>query len=151
MTADIEERLKLNTAVSALMELYNEIARLEADVAEGPMRPVLLEAIETLVLLLAPFAPHVCEEMWMRLGRRFSVVNRNWPVADAEVAQEDSVEMPVQVNGKVRGHIKVPRGATEEQVRRAALEEPKVKANLDGKQVAKVVVVPGRMVSVVVR
>jgi leucyl-tRNA synthetase len=151
VTADIEERLKLNTAVAALMELYNEVARLEADVAEGPMRPVLLEAIETLVLLLAPFAPHVCEEMWMRLGRRFSVVNRNWPVADPEIAQEDSVEMPVQVNGKVRGHIRVPRGATEEHVRRAALEEPKVKANLDGKQVKKVVVVPGRMVSVVVR
>ncbi len=151
VTADIEERLKLNTAVSALMELYNEIARLESDVAEGPMRPVLLEALETLVLLLSPFAPHACEEMWMRLGRRFSVVNRNWPVADPEVAREESVEMPVQVNGKVRGHIRVPPGTSEEDVRRAALDEPRVKANLDGKQVAKVVVVPGRMVSVVVR
>jgi leucyl-tRNA synthetase len=151
VTSDIEERLKLNTAVAALNELYNEVARVEADVAEGPMRPVLQEAIETLVLLLSPFAPHVCEEMWMRLGRRFSIVDRNWPVADPSVAREESVELPVQVNGKVRGHITVARGADEETLRRAALDEPRVKAHLDGKQVAKVVVVPDRMVSVVIR
>jgi leucyl-tRNA synthetase len=151
VTTDIEERLKLNTAVSAMMELYNDIARLEPEVAEGPMRPVLLEAIETLVLLLSPFAPHICEEMWMGLGRRSSVVNRNWPVGDPEVAREDSVELPVQVNGKVRGHIIVARSATDDHVRDAALGEPKVKALLDGKQIARVVVVPGRMVSVVVR
>jgi leucyl-tRNA synthetase len=148
---DVEHRLKLNTAVSALMELVNEIYRLEPEVAAGPMRPVFQEALETLVLLLAPFAPHVCEELWMRLGRRFSISDRNWPVADPALAQEDVVELAVQVNGKVRGHITMPRDAKEEDVKKRALEEPKVKELLDGKQIAKLVVVPGRLVSVVLR
>jgi leucyl-tRNA synthetase len=151
VTEDVEERMKLNTAVSALHELVNEIYRVEADVSEGPSRPVLREALETLVLLLSPFAPHVCEEMWMRLGRRFPLVDRNWPVADAAAAYEDAVELAVQVNGKVRGRITVPREASEDLVRRTALEDPKVREHLAEREVAKVVVVPGRLVSVVAR
>jgi leucyl-tRNA synthetase len=151
VTTDVEERLKLNTAVSALMELYNEIARVEPQVAEGPMRPVLLESVETLILLLSPFAPHLCEELWMRLGRRFSIVDRNWPVANAELAREDEVELAVQVNGKVRAKITVAAGASEETIRAAALAEAKVKELLAGRQVAKCVVVPSRLVSLVVR
>jgi leucyl-tRNA synthetase len=150
VTDDIEERLKLNTAVAALMELYNEIARLEPKVGEGPMRPVLREAIETLVLLLAPFAPHACEEMWMRLGRRFSIVDRNWPVADRELAQQDLVELAVQLNGRVRARITLPAGAGEEQSRERALADPKVRELIAGRQLVKAVVVPGRLVSLVV-
>ncbi len=151
VTTDVEERLKLNTAVSALMELYNEIARVEPKVAEGPMRPVLLEAVETLILLLSPFAPHVCEELWMRLGRRFSIVDRNWPVANADLCREDEIELAVQVNGKVRGKITVAAGAAEELIRERALAEPKVKELLAGKQLLKCVVVPARLVSLVVK
>jgi leucyl-tRNA synthetase len=150
VTDDIDGRMKLNTAVAALMELVNEIYRLEPEVASG-CRPVLQEALETLVLLLAPFAPHACEEMWMRLGRRSSVVNRNWPVADAGVAREDLIEVPVQINGKVRARIMVAQGASEEDLRKAALDDPKVKDLLAGKEIVKVMVVPGRLVSVVVR
>jgi leucyl-tRNA synthetase len=102
-------------------------------------------------MLLAPFAPHVCEEMWMRLGRRFTIVDRKWPIADPAVAREDAVELAVQVNGKVRGRITMPRGASEEAVKRAALEDPKVREHLAEKEIAKVVVVPGRLVSVVAR
>ncbi len=151
VTEDIEDRIQLNTAVAALMELYNEISRVEAEVAAGPARPVLQEAIETVVLLLSPFTPHVCEEMWERIGRRRFVVDRPWPVADAAVAREEAVELAVQVNGKVRGHVTVPAGTSEEEIKRRALEEPRVKEHLAGKALVKTVVVPGRLVSVVVK
>jgi leucyl-tRNA synthetase len=125
VTEEIEERFHLNNAVAAFHELANEMGRLEAEVAEGPGRIVWREAVETLVLLTSPFTPHVAEEMWQ--------------------------ELAVQVNGKVRGRITVPREAPESDIRRLALEEPRVKEHLDGKEVVKAVVVPGRLVSLVVR
>src|SRR4029077_16466178 len=103
ITDDVEERLKLNTAVSALIELEHAIADAEKELAESPERPVFREALETLVLLLRPFSRHMGEEMWELLGRRFSIVARPWPVADAAIAREDELEFAVQVNGKVRG------------------------------------------------
>jgi len=151
VTADIEERIHLNTAVAALMELNNEITRLESAVVEGPGRAVLREAIETLVLLLNPFTPHVAEEMWERLGNTGGLVRAPWPVFHAEAARADTVELAVQVNGKVRGHITVAPDAGEEAVRAQALAEPRVAELVNGKQVTKVVVVPGRLVSVVLR
>ena len=151
VTEDIEQRVNLNTAIAALMELVNEIYKAEAELADGPEKPVLREALETVVLLLSPFAPHVCEEMWMRLGRRFPLVDRNWPVADPLVAREDTVELAVQVNGRVRGKITVPRETEEEEIRRRALEEPRVKEHVAGKRLVKVVVVPDRLVSLVVQ
>jgi leucyl-tRNA synthetase len=138
VTEDVEDRLHLNTAVAALMELVNEIYRLEDEVAAGPGRGALQEALETLVLLLAPFTPHICEELWARLGRRPYVVDRVWPQADAGVAREDAIELAVQVNGKVRGHIRVVPATGEEEILRLAMEEPRVK-------------VAGRLVSLVAR
>jgi leucyl-tRNA synthetase len=149
VTEDVEDRIKLNTAVSALIELVNEMYRLEPEVESGDQRPVLREAIETLVLLLGPFAPHMAEELWMRLGRRFSVVDRPWPTADPSIAREEEVELAVQVNGKVRERITVPVGTVEDEIRSRALEA--VKQHLDGKRVVKVVVVPGRLVNVVIQ
>jgi leucyl-tRNA synthetase len=151
VTADVEERFKFNTAVSALFELEDAIARAEKEVAEGSARPVFREALETLVLLLSPFAPHICEEMWMRLGRRFPLVDRLWPVADAAIAREDEIELAVQVNGKVRAHITVPTDTPEEEIRRGALAEPRIQEQTAGKQIVKVVIVPGRLVNVVIK
>jgi leucyl-tRNA synthetase len=151
ITDDVEERLKLNTAVSALIELEHAIANAEGALAETPERPVFREALETLVLLLSPFAPHIGEEMWERLGRRFSIVDRPWPVADASIAREDELELAVQVNGKVRGRITVPAEASEDEMKRKALADPKVEEHTREKQIVKVVVVPGRLVSVVVK
>jgi leucyl-tRNA synthetase len=152
VTADIEERMHLNTAVAALMELYNAIADGEGRVAgSAPGRTVLREAIETLVKLLNPFTPHVCEEMWERLGHEEGLARAAWPALDAEAAREDAVELAVQVNGKVRGRVVVPRDSAEDAVRARALEEPRVAELLKGKEVVKVVVVPGRLVSVVAR
>jgi leucyl-tRNA synthetase len=151
VTHDVEERIQLNTAVAALMELVNEIYRLEADVAKGASRAVLREALETLLRLLNPFTPHVCEELWARLGHAQGLVREAWPVADAAALHEDAVELAVQVNGKVRGRVVVPREAGEEQIRARALAEPRVAEHLEGKRVVKCVVVPGRLVSVVVQ
>jgi leucyl-tRNA synthetase len=149
VTEDIEERIHLNTAVAAMMELLNDVLKREPDVAEGPARAVLREAIETLILLLAPFTPHVCEEMWTRLGRRFSVVDRNWPSWSAEVAREDEVELAVQVNGKVRSRITVPRDLPADDVKARTLGA--VDEHIAGKTIVNVVVVPGRLVNVVVK
>ena len=151
VTRDVEERIQLNTAVAALMELVNEIYRLEPEVSAGPGRPALREALDTLVLLLNPFTPHVCEEMWARLGHAGGLVHASWPVFDAEAAREDAVELAVQVNGKVRGRVVVPSGASEDEIRAQALAEPRVAEHVLGKQMVKCVVVPGRLVSVVVK
>jgi leucyl-tRNA synthetase len=151
VTRDIEERIQLNTAVAALMELVNEVYRLEAEVSTGAGRHALREALDTVVLLLNPFTPHVCEEMWARLGHVGGLVRAAWPALDAEAAREDSVELAVQVNGKVRGHVVVPREAPEDEVRAKALAEPRVAEHVQGKQMVRFVVVPGRLVSVVVK
>jgi leucyl-tRNA synthetase len=148
VTRDIEDRLQMNTAVAAMMELYNTIVELEARVAaEEGGRAVLREALETLVLLLNPFTPHLCEELAERLGRRGGLVRAAWPVADPVAAREEALELAVQVNGKVRGHVTVPRDAREDDVRRWALAA--VAEHVKGKEIVKVVVVPGRLVSVV--
>ncbi|MBI3931947.1 MAG: leucine--tRNA ligase [Acidobacteria bacterium] len=149
VTSDVEERIHLNTAVAALMELYNKISEVEEAIAEGPERAVLREAIEALVLLMSPFTPHASEEMWERIGRRRFVVDRPWPAADAAVAREESVELAVQVGGKVRARIVVPRDADEHVVRPQALAA--VAEHVRGKEIVKFVVVANRLVSVVVR
>ena len=120
-------------------------------VAAGPGRAALREALETLVLLLNPFTPHVCEELWRRSATpRASCASRG-PVFDAAAAREDEVELAVQVNGKVRGRVVVPRDAGEDQIRARALAEPRVAEHVLGKQMVKFVVVPGRLVSMVVK
>jgi len=150
VTGEIE-RIHLNTAVAAFHELVNEVYRLEEEVRQGPGREALREAIEALVALMNPFTPHVCEEMWSRLGHTQGLVDQPWPVAEAGAAREDSVEMAVQVNGKVRGRVRLPAGAGEPAAREAALAEPHVREHLAGKQIVKVLVVPGRLVSLVVK
>jgi len=135
----------------SLIELEHAISDAEGALAETAERPVFREALETLVLLLSPFAPHIGEEMWERLGRRFSVVDRPWPVADAGIAREDELELAVQVNGKVRGRITVGADASEDEMKKKALADPKVEEHTRDKEIVKVVVVPGRLVSVVVR
>jgi leucyl-tRNA synthetase len=153
VTEDVEDRIHLNTAVAAFHELVNEIYRLEPEVTPaGPGRAALREALETLVLLMNPFTPHVCEEMWARLnGPGPGLVHHPWPAADAAVAREDEVELGVQVNGKVRARIKVAPDAPESEARELALADPKVREMTAGKEIVKVVVVPGRLVNIVVR
>jgi leucyl-tRNA synthetase len=149
VTQDIDERMHLNTAVAALQELLNEIERVEGQVDQGPPRAALREAVETLVLLLNPITPHLCEEVWGRLGNQGGLVRAPWPTADADVAREDELELPVQVNGKVRTRITVAREAAEAGVRESALAA--AASHISGREVQKVIVVPGRLVNIVAR
>ena len=151
VTEDIDERIRLNTATAALHELVNELYRLESDLLHEEDQPALREALEALVLLMNPFTPHVCEEMWRRLGHPQGLVDQPWPSADETVAREDELELAVQVNGKVRGRITVGRDAGEEEVRRLALAEPRVAEHVAGREVVKLLVIQGRLVSVVVK
>jgi leucyl-tRNA synthetase len=149
VTDDIEDRIHLNTAISALMELQREISRVEEEIAAGDERALLRDALETLVLLLSPFAPHICEELWSRLGRRPFLIDRPWPVANREFAKEEESELAVQVNGKIRGRIMVAAGTAEDEVRKLALDHPKVREQVAAREIVKVMVVPGRLVSIV--
>ena len=149
VTIDIDERMRMNTAVAALHEMLNALEAAEAQVDKGPAREVLREGLETLVLLLNPFTPHVCEEMWTRLGHQGGLVRQAWPVADAAVAKEDELELAVQVNGKVRTRITVPREAPEDEIRQRAIEA--AQSYVTGKEIVKSMVVPGRLVTLVVK
>jgi leucyl-tRNA synthetase len=166
ITVDIEERQHLNTAVSALMELVNELyafsdqtstgsvgRRGEGDVAvleRAETVAVVKEAMEALVRLLSPFAPHMAEELWERLGHADGLAAASWPAYDARVARPEEIVVPVQVNGKVRSRLTVPAGATEDELRERALADPAVAAHIGAREVRNVVVARGRLVNVVV-
>jgi leucyl-tRNA synthetase len=152
VTRDIEERLHLNTAIAAIMELTNEVYRV---LDPRPDRPetwtALREAVETIVVLLSPFAPHIAEEMWEMLGHRKGLWQEPWPSYDPTIATEETVTLVLQINGKVRSRIDVPAEIAEEELRQRALEQDKMQSFLEGKTVERVIVVPRRLVNVVVR
>jgi leucyl-tRNA synthetase len=168
VTVDIEERQQLNTAVSALMELVNELyafseqtetgsparhvtAATQTSVLERPGTiAVVSEAVEALVRMLAPFAPHTGEELWEMLGNKGGLVATSWPTFDAEVAKAEEIVVPVQINGKVRSRLTVSATATESELEAVALADPAVKAHTQGKTIKKIVVVKGKLVSIVV-
>ncbi len=148
------EKLDLNTNVSALMELSNAIGEFNADPQTASDADVFAvgEAIEALVVMLAPFCPHVAEEMREGLGHEGGLLKRAvWPKANPELARKEALEIPIQVNGKLRSRVVVPADASEADLRAAALADEKVRSYLDGHEVVKVVVVPQRLVNVVVR
>jgi leucyl-tRNA synthetase len=155
VTHDIEHDFHFNTAISAVMELVNALHDFERTSLDGMARQersaLLREAVETTVLLLGPVSPHITEEMWAALGHRESLFTRSWPVADLLALARDEVEIVVQVDGRVRGRLTAAVGAQEAEIRAMALSDGKVLPWLDGRQVAKVVVVPGRLVNIVTR
>jgi leucyl-tRNA synthetase len=153
VTDDIERDFHFNTAVSAIMELTNDLHAFDTASLDGvpsqERRALLREAVETLLLLLAPFCPHLSEELWARLGHKTGIAAAGWPSFNEAVARADEIVVPVQVNGKVRSRVKVPADATEAHLQEVALAEPQVAKYLHGKTVKKVVAVNGRMVSIV--
>ena len=154
ITSDFEQ-LHLNTSVAALMELFNEIADLNADPAKVSEEDLfaMREALGALVIMLAPFAPHVAEEMWEGLGHAAGLLNetQRWPVADPELARREELEIPIQVNGKLRSRVIAAPDVSEEELRASALADERVRALTDGHEVVKVIVVPRRLVNVVIR
>jgi len=147
ITGDFESRWHFNTSVAAFMELVNEIYAAENELSG----PVLAEVLEKSVLLLAPFAPYLAEEMWEELGRTGPVFKQPWPEYDPELAREEEAEIVIQVNGKVRGKMMVPFGMEKTILEQHALNDEKIQVFLQGKQVVKVVVIPDRLVNLVVR
>ena len=155
VTHDIEHDFHFNTAISAVMELVNALHDFERASLDGMARQersaLLREAVDTMLLLLGPVSPHITEELWAALGHRESLFKRTWPVADPAALTRDEVEIVVQVDGRVRGRLTAAVGAQEAEIRKMALTDGKVLPWLDGRQVAKVVVVPGRLVNIVTR
>jgi leucyl-tRNA synthetase len=135
------DALRFNTAIAKLIELNNAVTKLGATPRE---------VAEVLTLMVSPLAPHLGEELWRKLGHDDTVTYVDFPVADAQFLVDETIEYPVQVNGKVRSHIVVPTDADPGAVEAAALADDKVIANLDGAAPKKVIVIPGRMINIVV-
>ena len=151
VTQDIDVRQQMNTAVSAMMELVNELYAFTEKGERSAQAPnVAREAIESLIVMLSPFAPHTMEELWERYGRRGGLIAAAWPAFDADVAKAEELEIPVQVNGKLRGVVRVPPAIADADLEKIALADANVQAHIAGKTVKKVVIVKGRLVSIVV-
>ena len=152
ITLDFEGRWHFNTCVAAIMEYVNELQAADEQFAAGEVpAAVVHELLSTLVLLLAPFAPFLSAEMWELLGGEGAVLRAPWPKSDPELAKEDEIEIPVQINGKLVTVIRVPAGTHAKTIETAALADEKVRGRAAGKTVTKVIVVPGRAVNLVVK
>jgi leucyl-tRNA synthetase len=152
ITLDFEGRWHFNTCVAAIMELVNEIQAADAQLAAGEVSaPVLRELLCPLVLLLAPFAPYLAAELWEELGEDGAILRAPWPVSDPGLAKEDEIEIPVQINGKLVTVVTVPADADVKTIEAAALCAEKAQTRTAGKTVAKVIVVPGKLVNLVVK
>ncbi len=152
ITRDFDGRWHFNTSISSIMILVNQIMDNEAAMDGGKVAPVVIaEVFRGLIMLLAPFAPFFAAEMWEQIGCEGAVFRTAWPVANEELAREDEVEIPVQVNGKLVNVVKVPAGSDEAAVKAAALADARVTMRIEGKTVVKVIVVPGKLVNLVVR
>jgi len=148
VTEDIEERFHFNTAIAAVMELLNALQA--SDIKTAQSGPVMKEALESMVLLLAPFVPHITEELWQQLGNKTVVSETAWPEYDREAVVDEEVLIVVQVNGKLRSKITVAAGSDEESLKSLALSDEKIKPFLEGVQIRKVICVPGKLVNIVV-
>ncbi len=167
VTTDIEDRMHLNTAISSLMELVNDLYAFSQQSARGAVSTredkrasgavdsaqtlaVVREAIDALVRMISPFAPHTAEELWQMLGHQDGLAAAAWPVFDADIAKAAELVVPVQINGKVRARLHVAAGLSDEQLQALALADPAVQVHIAGKTVRKVVVAKGALISVVV-
>ena len=149
---DIENKFQFNTAIAAMMELVNALYTLKDELRTSPNGPLLLSsAVSSLLAILSPIAPHICEELWARLGHAGGLTGQPWPVHDPEALKTAEVTIAIQVNGKLRGQISVAAGAGEEEVRSLALKDPNVTRHIEGKNIVKVIVIPEKLVNVVVR
>ncbi|MDP2319694.1 MAG: leucine--tRNA ligase [Acidobacteriota bacterium] len=159
VTQDIDVRQQMNTAVSAMMELVNELylfadrsssAKATEDKRSAQAPKVAREAIEALIVMLSPFSPHTMEELWQMYGHQDGLAGASWPAFDAAVAKAEELEIPVQVNGKLRGRVVAAPDIDDQALEALALADPNVQAHIAGKTIKKVVIAKGRLVSVVV-
>jgi leucyl-tRNA synthetase len=152
VTGDIEGSFHFNTALASLMELENalrEFLKNRGDL-RGRDTEVVKEAVETMILLLGPFVPHIAEELWESIGEKPSLFRQPWPEYAPELLKEEEKTIVIQVNGKVRGRVRLPSEAKEDAIRDAAFKDEKVRNYLEGKKIKKSVVVPGKLLNIVV-
>jgi leucyl-tRNA synthetase len=145
---DIGRRSSFNTAVAAAMELLNAINKFEDSSEAG--RAVEHEALEAVVLMLSPMTPHICHALWKELGHKTPLIDQRWPEFDESALELDMIELVIQVNGKLRGRVSVPADADKESIEKLAIADDNVQRFVDGKEIRKVIVVPGRLVNIVV-
>jgi leucyl-tRNA synthetase len=148
VTDDIGRRRTFNTAIAAVMELLNALAKFPHDSPQD--RSVAQEALEIAVQALSPIIPHVTHALWRHLGHRAALIDEPWPQVDAEALQSSTLQLVVQVNGKLRAHISVAVDADEAAVRAAALADANVRKFTGSSAVRKVIIVPGKLVNIVV-
>lgn len=148
VTDDIGRRNTFNTAIAAVMELMNQVSKFEDDSAQG--KAVMREALEAAVLMLSPIVPHITHELWNLLGHDEAIVNCAWPVFDESALVKDSIELMIQVNGKLRGKISVAADASKDAIEAQAMQDENVQKFIESKTVRKVIVVPGRLINIVV-
>jgi leucyl-tRNA synthetase len=152
ITHDFEGRWHFNTSVAAIMELVNEIQAADAQISAGEVPAAQVrELLRSLVLMLAPFAPYLAAELWEELGEQGAILRAPWPTSDPELAKEDELEIPVQMNGKLITVIRVAADAGSGAIESAARADMKVQSRLDGRSVVKAIVVPGKLVNLVVK
>jgi leucyl-tRNA synthetase len=149
VTDDIGRRHTFNTAIAAVMELMNELARFSDNSDQGAA--ISREVIENIVLMLSPIVPHITQQLWKELGRDELLANMEWPVCDESAMVRDEIELVVQVNGKLRSKINVPASSNNTEIEAIALADEKIALNIEGKTVRKVIVVPGRLVNIVAK
>ena len=145
---DIGRRYKFNTAIAAIMELLNSVTRFDDDSHKG--RSVVRESLETIILLLSPIVPHICHELWKKLNYKTSLIDEKWPNADKLALAKDSIEIVVQVNGKLRSRIIVDVNADEERIKSLVIKDKNVQRYIGKNKVKNIIIVPGRLVNVVV-
>jgi leucyl-tRNA synthetase len=143
VTDDIERRFQFHTPIAAVMELSNEIARMPED-------PARRFAAETAVSLIQPYAPHLAEELWERLGHE-RLLEQPWPQADPALLERDTFELVIQVNGRVRDRVEVPADLPEEELIERAKASPRVRSYLDGSEIRQTIVVPRKLVNIVTK
>lgn len=152
VTEDVGERFNFNTAISAIMEFVNALYQYKDKVEKDKYNVALLkEAVENLIILLAPFVPHITEELWENIGGSGSVHKQKWPSYTEEALVKDEIEIVVQVNGKVKDRLVIPVGLDKQATEKAAMKSTKIQQLVEGKQVVKVIVIPEKLVNIVVR
>jgi len=145
---DDMEKFRFNTLIATLMELTNSLTRA---LQEGPVHPAAWEeAVDSLLLMLAPLAPHIAEELWERRGRPYSVHQQPWPSYDPELARPEEVTLVVQVNGRLRDRLTVPADISEEEAKQLALGSERVRPHIGERPVRRIIYVPGKLVNIVV-
>jgi leucyl-tRNA synthetase len=148
VTHDMGVRTIFNTAIAANMELVNTLAKFTDDSGNG--KAIRQEALEAIVLMLAPIVPHICHQLWLDLGHQQAVVSESWPEVDMMALAQDLLELVVQVNGKLRSKISVSAAGSSDEVQAIALNDEHVQRFIAGKPIRKVIVVPKKLVNIVV-